>query len=134
MSDQEPRAAAIKAAIQAAMPAGVTVYDADEVPGATGGPSGTLPPRYVTVEISDLASEVRRLSEETMLSPGALSTHYRAPSVSDARELRRRAESALKGRIYDLPTGGHVGPFLFEFDGGLEYVAEGWSGFDSWNF
>lgn len=134
--NQEPRAAAIKAAIATEMPAGVPVYDVDEVPGAIGSndPDGTPPARYVSIEVSRSFTATRRLSEDVMLVPGAVTTHYRGPEVSDVRELRRRTVAALENRIYDVASGEHIGPFVFEIDGGLLTSAEGWSGWDTWQF
>ncbi len=138
MSDQDPQATAIKAAIQAELPAGVLVYEADEVPGTAGGPgTGPVPARYVTIELSRRYTSVRRLSEDVMLTPGAVTTHYRAPNISGAgnvRDLRDAVKAALENQMYDLPGGEYIGPFGFDIDGGIKYVAEGWSGFDTWTF
>lgn len=137
MSDQESQATALKAAIQAGLPAGVTVYDVDKVPGTTGGPSGTTPARYVTIEISRGYSSVRRLSEDVMLAPGAVTTHYRAPNVGgtgNARDLREAVRTALENQMFDLAGGEHIGPVAFDVDGGINFVANGWSGFDTWTF
>lgn len=136
--DQEPRAAAIKAAIVTQMLPGIPVYDVDEVPGAIGSndPDGTPPARYVSIEVSRVfaSAATSRISTDVMLVPGAVTTHYRGPEVTDVRELRRRTVAALESRIYDVAGGEHIGPFVFEIDGGLLTAAEGWSGWDSWTF
>jgi len=135
VSDQEEQAAAIKAPIQAALPAGVSVYEADGVPGTTGGPSATTPPsRYVTIELDRRYTSVRRLSGDVMLTPGAVTTHYRAPNVTLARALRKAVRTALENQMFDLPGGEHIGPVGFDIDGGLKFVDGGWSGFDTWTF
>lgn len=135
-TDQEPRAVAIIAAINAELPAGVLAYEVDKVPGTTGGPSGTTPVRYVTVELSRRWHPERR-GDADMIPGFSLVTHYRAPGINGvggARDLRDAVTAALENRAYPLPDGDTVGPFSFEFDGGLNYVASGWSGFDSWRF
>lgn len=135
MSDQDPRAVAILAAIQAELPAGVTAYEADEVPGTAGGPTGSaLPSRYVTIELSRRWHPEKR-GDADMIPGFALTTHYRAPSIAGVggcRDLRKAVTAALEGRAYSLLDGDTIGPFSFEFDGGINYVAEGWSGFDTW--
>ena len=133
MSNQEPQAVAIKAAIQAGLPAGVTVYDVDEVPGATGGASGTTPARYVTIELSRRWHPERR-GDADMIHGGALTTHYRAANVTLCRNLREAVTAALEDRAYDLTGGDTVGPFSHQFDNGFIYAAEGWSTFDLWKF
>ncbi|MGH3996679.1 MAG: hypothetical protein ACRDTJ_04370 [Pseudonocardiaceae bacterium] len=134
MSDQEVLATAIKAAIQAELPAGVTVYDVDEVPGATGSSdSGPTPARYVTIELSRRWHPERR-GDADMIHGGALTTHYRAPNVTLARALRKAVTAGLENRAYDLPDGDTVGPFSHQFDNGFLQAAEGWSAFDLWNF
>jgi hypothetical protein len=134
VSTQKAQATAIKAAIQAGLPVGTFVYDADGVPGTAGGPTGSLPPRYVTIELDRRYTPVSRLSGDVMLTPGAVTTHYRAPNVSDARTLRDAVKAALENQMFDLAAGEHIGPFGFDVDGGINYVAEGWSGFDTWTF
>lgn len=133
MSDQEAQATAIKAAIQAELPTGVTVYDVDEVPGSTGGPPGTLPARYVTIEPSRRWHPERR-GDADMIRGGALTTHYRAANVTLCRNLREAVTAALEGRAYGIPGGDTVGPFSHQFDNGFIYAAEGWSTFDLWKF
>lgn len=130
-TDQEPRVVATLAAIQAELPAGTSVYEVDQVPGTAGGPSGTIPSHYVTVEFSRRWHPERRGDADVI--PGwALTTHYRAPNVADVRVLRKATTAALENRAYSLPDGDTIGPFSFDIDGGLNYVAEGWSGFDTW--
>jgi hypothetical protein len=130
-ADQEPRALAVKAAIAAAMPAGVNVYDIDEVPNTPGGPTGTMPTRYVALDLSRRWHPERR-GDADVIPAWALVTHYRAPNVTSGRELRRRVTEALEDRAYDLPDGDTVGPFVFDFDDGFSYVDGGWSAFDGW--
>lgn len=130
-ADQEPRAVALIAAINAELPASARAYDADQVPGTEGGPSGTIPIRYVTVELSRRWHGNDR-GDADMVPLFSLTTHYRAPSVTDARTLRTAVTRAVQGRAYDLPDGDTVGPCSFEFDGGIQFIAGGWSGFDSW--
>lgn len=137
MSDQESQATALKAAIQAGLPAGVTVYDVDKVPGTTGGPSGTTPARYVTIEISRRFNATRRLSGDVMLTPGAVTTHYRAPSIGgegNARDLREAVRTALENQMFDLVGGEHIGPVSFDFDVDFDLVDNGWSGADGWTY
>jgi hypothetical protein len=134
VSDQDPRAVAILAAIQAELPAGVTAYEADGVPGSAGGPGGTLPSRYVTIELSRRWHPEKR-GDADMIPGFALTTHYRAPNIAGiggCRDLRKAVTAALENRAYSLLSGDTIGPFSFEFDGGMNYVAEGWSGFDTW--
>lgn len=131
-ADQEPRIVATLAAIQAELPAGVLAYEVDQVPGTTGGPGdGPLPTHYVTVEFSRRWHPGRRGGAD-MVPGWALTTHYRAPNVSDIRVLRKATGTGLENRACDLPGGDTLGPFSFEIDGGINYVAEGWSGFDTW--
>lgn len=131
-TDQETRAVVLKAAMNAELPASAAAYEVDEVPGTTGGPgNGTTPTRYVTYELSRRWHPERRGDADVI--PGwALTTHYRAPSVSDVRELRRCIVASLENRAFDLPDGDTFGPFSFEFDGGIEFIAGAWSGFDTW--
>jgi hypothetical protein len=131
-TEQEPRAKVIKAAIQAALPASVKVYEIDEVPGTTGGPeASSTPTRYVTFELSRRWHPERRGDADTVPAI-SLTTHYRAANVTDGRVLRRCVTEALEGRAYDLPDGDTIGPFAFEFDDGFGYVDGGWSAFDGW--
>jgi hypothetical protein len=131
--DPEACAAAIKAAIAAQMPAGVPVYEVDEVPGSAGGPSGTAPAKYVTFELGRRWHPEKR-GDADMIPGGSLTTHYRAANVSDVRNLLERVQTALENRAYNLPGGDTVGPFSFQFDEEPDYVAEGWSAFVIWNF
>ena len=134
-TDQGPRVIAVLAAIQAELPVGVTVYEADQVPGTAGGPADEpLPARYVTIELSRRWHSGRR-GDADMVPGWALTTHYRAPMRSgegSASALRKAVTAALENRAYDLPDGDTIGPFSFEIDGGMKYVAEGHSGFDTW--
>jgi hypothetical protein len=134
-ADRAPRAEAILAAIQAKLPAGTTAYEADMVPGATGGPSAeSLPARYVTIELSRSWHSDRR-GDADMIPAWALTTHYRAPVKSgegSVSALRKAVTAALENQPYDLPNGDTLGPFSFEIDGGIRFVADGWSGFDTW--
>jgi hypothetical protein len=129
--EQEPRAQVIKDAIQAALPAGVKVFEVDEVPGTEGGPSGTTPTRYVTFDLSRRWHPERR-GDADMIPGWALVTHYRAPNVTDGRKLRDCVTEALEGRAYDLPNGDTIGPFDPDFDDGFSHVDGGWSAFDGW--
>jgi hypothetical protein len=134
VSDQEPLAVAIKAAIQAELPAGVNVYDVDEVPGATGSSnSDPTPARYVTIELGRRYNANEPSNADTV-ELGALTTHYRAANVTLCRNLRKAVTAALENRAYDLPGGDTVGPFSHQFDNGFIYAADGWSAFDLWNF
>ena len=129
-SDQQPRAVAIKAAIAAVLPAGVAVYEVDEVPG-TNGNTSTPPTRYVTFELSRRWHPERR--GNAVVIPGfALATHYRAPYIPLGRGLRALVTGALENRAYPLPDGDTVGPFSFEFDNDFVYVDGGWTTFDTW--
>lgn len=136
--EQKARTDAIKAAIATTMEPGVPVYGVDEVPGAIGSsdPGGTPPARYVIVEVSRSYDDpnTRRLGGDVMLVPGAVTTHYRGPAVGDVQALRDDVTTALENRIHDVADGEHIGPFVFEIDGGLLTSAEGWSGFDAWSF
>ena len=135
MSAQEVLATAIKAAIQAQLPTGVTVYDVDEVPGTTGGPTsstGNPPLRYVTIQLSRRWHPERR-GDADMIHGGALTTHYYAPNVTVCRDLRAAVTAALEDRAYALPSGDTVGPFSHQFDGEPDF-AESWSAFDLWKF
>lgn len=129
---QEPRAVAIKAALVAGVPTGWVVYEVDEVPGSTGGPTGTPAARYVSFELGRRWHPERRGDADTV--PGwSLTTHYRAPNVTDVRRGRDATTAALENRAYSLPDGDTVGPFSFQFDEQPEYVDGGWSAFDIWN-
>lgn len=134
MSDQEPLAVAIKAAITAELPEGVSAYDADEVPGTTGGPSGSTPARFVQIDVERRWVPERRFGGAVPIHGGALTTHYRAPNKTAARALRAATFAALEDRAYALPGGDTVGPFTFESDGGIGMVDGAWSGFDIFTF
>lgn len=135
VTDQDPRLDAILAAIQAELPAGTSAYEADQVPGTAGGPGDEpLPARYVTAELSRRWHSGGR-GDADMIPGWALTTHYRSPMKSgegSASALRKAVIAALENRAYDLPDGDTIGPFSFGIDGGMNYVAEGWSGFDTW--
>lgn len=134
MTDQQPWADAIKAAIAAEMEPSDGVYELDEVPGSKGSPDTSEPPaRYVAVDVSRRWHPERRGNAD-MIPGGALTTHYRGPMVRDVRELRRRTGVGLENRAYGLPDGDTVGPFSFEFEGDLEYVDGAWTAFDTWRF
>lgn len=129
----EPRAVAIKAAIAAELPSGVSVYDVDEVPGTNGGPSASSPPvRYVSFELTRRYVAKRSAGGWVTVPGFALTTHYRAANVTDCRNLCDRTTEALENRAYDLPDGDTVGPFSFEFDDQPDYVEGGWSAFTTW--
>lgn len=135
-ADQAPRVDAILAAIQEKLPVGTTVYEADLVPGAAGGGASaeSLPYRYVTIELSRSWHSDRR-GDADMIPAWALTTHYRAPTKSgegSVSDLRKAVTAALENRAFDLPDGDTVGPFSFEIDGGIRFVADGWSGFGTW--
>lgn len=131
--DPRPRADAIKAAIAAQVPIGVSVYEVDEVPDSLGGPSGTTPARYVTFELGRRWHPGRRGGADTVPG-GALTTHCRAANVNDVRDLVLAVTTALENRIYDLPDGDTIGPFSFQFDEEPAYAAEGWAAYVIWNF
>lgn len=131
MSDREAAVVAIKAAIAAELPASVPVYELDEVPGTTGGPTGTTPAKYVTIDLSRRWVAKRRLGGEVTIPGGALATHYRGPNISVVGTLREGAKAALEARSHDLPDGDTV-EFEFEDDGGLVFVDGGWTSFDTW--
>ena len=132
MSDQEPRAIVIKAAIIAEAPASAVVGDLDEIPGTKGGPSATAPPaRYIAFELTRRWHPERR-GDADLITGWAVATHYHAPNLSDVRLLRKCVTAALEGRAYDVPGGDTIGPFSFEDDGGFDFVDGAWSGFDTW--
>lgn len=131
--DPQPRADAIKAAIAAQVPAGVPVYEVDEVPNSSGGPSGTTPARYVSFELGRRRNSKFRGGADTV-PVGALTTHCRAANVNDVRDLVLAVTTALENRAYPLPDGDTVGPFSFQFDEEPAYAAEGWAAYVIWNF
>lgn len=135
--DHEPIAVAIKAAIQAELPAGVTAYDVDDVPGAIGGskPSGAAPQCHVTIEFARVdAFPSRRFSDDVTIPDLELTTRAHADSVANVRELARRVAIALEGRAYALPSGDTVGPFRFVLGEPIEDDDTGWVGASHWTF
>ena len=132
-SDQEPRAAAIKAAIDAALPSEVSVFDLDDVPGTNGNP-GTTPQKYVVVEVSRRWVAARRFGGDVMVPGGAVATHYRADTITNARELRRRTAAGIEN-VPLATAGGDPFTCSFSQDAGIEYIkGVGYAGFDLWNF
>lgn len=130
---QEPRALVIKAAIVAEVASKVVVGDMDEIPGTDGGPAASAPPAwYVGIDLSR-RWHPERLGDADVVPGWALTTHYRAPNITDLRTLRDGVTAALEDRALDLPDGDTLGPFSFQFDGGPRYIDGGWSDFDTWN-
>lgn len=137
-TDFEPVAAAIKTALDAALPASVGVYDIDEVPGAVGGldPDGTLPAMHVEILLSPRFVAERRFSGEVMLPGGELLTRYHAGSVTSVRELRRLVSAALEDVALPLPAPSteFVGPFVFQIGEAEDFDDTGCTALDIWSF
>lgn len=128
MTDQEPIAAAILAALNAALPAGVDAYDLDDVPGTMGNP-GTIPVRFVVIDLQRVPTSVYRVGGSN--TPGYfLDTAYRADSVSNCRELRRLVSLALEAKV----IGGHGFRFNDETQPIDDDADWGFSGVDTWSF
>ncbi|UUW88400.1 hypothetical protein [Pimelobacter simplex] len=135
--DLQPIADAIKAAIQAELPARVTVYDTDDIPGTAGGsdPSGAAPAKHVEIHLNRAdAFPSRRGSGVVSVPDLELATRCHAGSIADVRELRRRVGRALEDRAYGLLDGGTVGPFVFAIGEPEEDDDTGWVGVDHWTF
>lgn len=139
--DHEPIATAIKAAIEAELPAGAPALDLDGIPGTPLGddPNGKLPPRFVVVEIFRTDTVVdRRSSGEVDIPTRSLITRCHAQSINDVRELRRCVGVALESRSLPLdpeePDGDHIGPFVFEIGEPEDDDDAGWVGADHWAF
>jgi hypothetical protein len=116
MTDQEPIAAAILTALNAALVAeavtltdfaGVAAYDRDGVPGEFGN-GGTVPSTCVTIALRRVPSGSLRLGGDPGVSVHFLDTGYRAQSIQGCRALRRVVSAALEGQFV-----GNYGPFVF---------------------
>lgn len=118
--DEEAQATAIKAALVAAMPASVGVYDPDEVP-------VERPATFLTVTPSRRYVPERRFGGDVTLPGGRLVIEYAARSVTNVRAMRRYVTAALEGVI--LP--GDLGPFTYETSDEVD-GRDGW--FDAADF
>jgi hypothetical protein len=120
---------AILAAVNAqlpALPADRRAYDADDVP-------TDLPMAYVAVSVSRRYIDGFRGGGGHGMRGGRVVLRYVARSVSDARELQRRARLALED-VTLAATGGLVGPFRFESEESIG-SDEGWySGADAFTY
>lgn len=115
--DEDPKAAAIITALDAALPASVTVCDLDDLP-------TPRPEKYVAVSVSRRYVPERRFGGRVMLPGGRLVVGYGARTVSDIREMRRRATAALENVA--LTVGGDtLGPFVFETADDIDSVSDG---------
>lgn len=134
--DQQPLADAIKDAIQAQLPAGVTVYEKDEVPGTAHGrvPGEKVPAAFVTISLGRDPLGTKRSSGEVSVPVHLLLTRCQAANLISVRELRRCVAAALEDQAYDLPSGDTVGPFVYRIGEPEEDDDLGWFVLDHWSF
>lgn len=134
--DQQPLANAIKSAIQAQLPAGVNVYEKDEVPGAAHGrvPNGQIPPAFVSISLGRDPLGTKRASGEVTVPVHLLLTRCHGGNLVTVRELRRRVAAALEDQAYPLPSGDTIGPFVYRIGEPEEDDDLGWFVLDHWSF
>lgn len=132
MTDQEPIAAAILTALNAALPSWADAYDTDGVPGTAGSTAtGTTPGSCVVIRLYRIKTDSARFGGKHMLPGFFLDTGYRAQNVHDCRELRRITSATLEDQ-----TVGEWGPFVFNdesqpIDDDPDWT---WFGVDTWSF
>ena len=111
--------AAIKAALNAALPSGqAQAYEYDETP---------LTASYVRVDLTRRFTGRYQASGEESVSGSRLVTHYVGQSVSNVRELRRITVATLEDKAI-----GSVGPFVFEREDDIEANAGFFEALDLW--
>jgi hypothetical protein len=139
MTDQEPIAAAILAALNAALAAeavtltdfaDVAAYDRDGVPGEFGN-EGTVPQTCMTIRLQFADSGPRRSGTTSGVDRYFLDVGYRARSVQGCRALRRIAQTALRDQFV-----AGFGPFTLNdetqpIDDDADW---GWYGVDTFAF
>lgn len=121
MSDQETIATAIKAAIAAAVPASVEVYDLDEIP-------SPAPVRHVQIELNRRFVDVRGFGGWVEVPGYDLTTRCHAETLTNVRTMRAQVTAALENQI--LP--GDIGPCVFRIGEPEGDDDTGWVGSDFW--
>lgn len=117
--------AAIKAALNAALPSGqAQAYEYDE-PRAGDPP---LTASYVRVDLTRRYTGRFLASGEEAFTGSRLVTHYVGQSVSNVRELRRVTTATLEDKAV-----GNVGPFVFEAEDPIEANAGFFESFTFWS-
>lgn len=115
----ESDTAAIKAALNAALPSGqAQAYEYDETP---------VTASYVRVDLTRRYTGRFQASGEESLPGGRLVTHYVGKSVSNVRELVRLTTATLEDKAI-----GTVGPFRFEAEDPIEANAGFFEAFTFW--
>jgi hypothetical protein len=132
MTDQEPIAAAILTALNAALPSWADAYDTDGVPGAIGSSvPGPMPASWVVIRLYRIKTGSARGGGAYMVPGFFLDTGYRAQNVTTCRELRRIVSAALENQVV-----GAYGPFVFNDESQPIADDPDWTffGVDTWSF
>lgn len=132
MTDQEPIAAAILTALNAALPSWADAYDTDGVPGTIGSDiPGPTPTSCVVIRLYRIKTGSARGGGAYMVPGFFLDTAYRAQNVATCRELRRRVSAVLENQVI-----GAYGPFVFNDESTPIDDDPDWTfhGCDTWSF
>ena len=129
---EDEQATAILAALNTAL-APAVAYEYGDVPGTNGNP-GTVPDRYVLIDLSRRYVEGRMISGEPRWKGYRLGTRYAAKVTDDARTMRARVTEALENKTLATASGGEVGPFVFETAESIRPDDGYQSGADTWTF
>lgn len=131
-TDFRPHLAAIKAAVKAALPASISVYDYSEVPGSNSN-GGTLPTKYVAVAVERRYSPNLRISAQDGGSSWRTSVRSVASSVSDAGLLMAAVALALNEESL-LVGGESTTSTQFESQEAPAYDSGRYSGHSIWTY
>lgn len=111
--------AAIKAALNAALPSGqAQAYEYDETPATAS---------YVRVDLTRRYTGRFIGSGEEAVGGGRLVTHYVGQTVTNVRELRRLTTATLEDKVI-----GAVGPFVFEAEDPIDANSGYFEAFTFW--
>lgn len=131
-TDLRPHATAIKAAIKAALPTSVNVYDYSTVP-ATNGNTGTLPASFVIVAIERRYNPNLRMSAQAGGSGWRVSARCVATTVTNAGLLLAAVATALDEVEIDI-AGEMTTPVQFESDETPAYDDGRYAGLSIWTY
>lgn len=131
-TDFRPHATAIHAAIKAALPASVNVYDYSTVPGSNGN-TGTLPTSYVVVAVERRYNPNLRSTAQAGSTGWRVSARCVSTTVTNVGLLMAAVSAALNEKrliVGGLPTT----PIQFESDQTPEYDSGRYSGYSLWTY
>jgi hypothetical protein len=130
--DFRPHATAIKAAIDAALPTTVNVYDYSTVPG-TNGNTGTIPAQFVIVALERRYNPNLRTTAQAGSTGWRISARAVATSVTNAGLLLAAVSTALNEQRLTI-DGETTTPIQFESDQAPEFDSGKYAGLSLWTY